>query len=366
MRAGNPNNHSARARGFNTIEVIVAMALAVGLLALILQIFVTSKQSSVVQDAAARLQENARIALDRITEDVRHAGFMGEIQEYWNVDVSSSQNIPNAVTGECFNDVASGKARWLAPFVSVGSSPPLIPPKLFGDNGGRSNFTGCIATQNYKSGTDVLSVHYVGPASGPDSTFGVTANGYFMRANLFNGLVFKSDGTAPPSDSGSSWTDGPNTRVYPLQAMVYYVRPCLNPGGNNLCGDSGDDTIPSLVRSYLNSSGVMQTDVVAEGVESFQVRYGVDTTTSKDGIVNRYVDASNALLGDPRDTARWDEWALVRTVRVWILLRSNDKFAGHVDTKTYTLGDVAVTPTAGYRYQLYSSTVAIRNASGDE
>ena len=99
MAVCSPIYSSRRTRGLSTIEVIVAMALAVGLLAMILQIFVTSKQSSVVQDSAARMQENARIALDKLTDDVRQAGFMGEIQEYWNVDVSAAQGLPATLSG---------------------------------------------------------------------------------------------------------------------------------------------------------------------------------------------------------------------------------------------------------------------------
>jgi len=360
----NMNLPATRQRGFSLLELVITMAIAVVLLAAILKFFTSSKQNAVVQDSITRVQENARIAIQTLTEDVRAAGFMGEIKEYWNIEVSPTQALPSPLTGECFNDVAGGGYRWVAPFVSVGNNPPLIPPKLFGANDDRSNFSGCIAAANYQANTDLISIHYVGPERLADSSFAVTAGAFYQRTNLYNGIVFRSNGTNPPGDP--SWTSGPNNAVYVVKAMVYYVRPCTNAGANNVCGDVGDDTTPALVRTVLKSDGSVQTEAVAEGVVSLQVRYGIDSSVPRDGIVNRYLDANNGSLGDFRQVAQWDDWAKVRTVRIWLLLRTLDNFPGYVDSNSYTLGDKTITPQAGYRYQLYSTTIGLRNFSGDE
>lgn len=356
------------------MELVVTLVTSIGVLVIILQIFASNKQSAVLQDNLGRMQENARLAIQTLTEDIRHAGHAGEIQEYWNIDAaaaSSAQNIDwSAVTGECFNSTGSGGFRWVAPFISVGSGPILIPPKLFGvddmTNSTISHFTGCMAATGFTPGTDVVSVHFAGPDGLADSAFALISGRLYLRSNLFNGVVFRSNGGAPPSTT--NWSDGPNNLIYQLHAMTYFVRGCSNSGNDDLCdGDSNEDSVPTLARKVLQDNGTVATEVIAEGVVGFQVRYGVDTDSPVDGIVDQYVDAGHALLPSVSNSANWDEWARVRTVRIWLLMRSMDKFSGYQDSHAnYTLADTSFPAQAGYRYQMFVTTIALRNPSGDD
>lgn len=63
--------------GFGLVEVMVAMVLGLLVVLGITQIFVSSKQTYETQDASARLQEDARYALSRITQELRMAGMFG-------------------------------------------------------------------------------------------------------------------------------------------------------------------------------------------------------------------------------------------------------------------------------------------------
>lgn len=63
--------------GFGLLETLLAMALAVMLLAGASGLFVTMHRAWSVQGAAALLQDDARLALQRIAEDVRMAGMFG-------------------------------------------------------------------------------------------------------------------------------------------------------------------------------------------------------------------------------------------------------------------------------------------------
>jgi len=365
-------NRSSRHLGVSLVELVVVLALAVGVLAIVLQIFAGNKQNTLLQDNLSRMQENSRIALQTLKEDIRLAGFSGEIQEYWNInEAAPPQHLAaSAATGECFDNTGSGGFRWVAPFISVGSGPILIPPKLYGvddmTNTTIAPFTGCMASTGFVEGTDVLSVHYVGPNALADSVVSLVPDTLYLRVNLFNGVVFRSNNTAPPGTA--NWSDGPNNFIYPLRAYTYYVRGCTDAGADALCdGDSGEDTVPALVRKVLRDDGTVDTEVVAEGVVGFQVRYGVDTDASGDGIADQYVDAGHARLPSVMNSASWDEWARVRTVRIWLLMRSGDKFTGYQDANShYVLADTSIATQAGYRYQLFVTTVALRNPSGDD
>jgi hypothetical protein len=177
--------------------------------------------------------------------------------------------------------------------------------------------------------------------------------------------VYKGNGVdAPPEPS--DWIAAPNTANYPVYAATYYVRKCHVPGEDGTCATSHDD-IPTLVRAILQADGSVTTEVVATGVADIQIRFGVDTDATADGYANRYVDPDDSWLGSFQSDSKWPRWSRIRTVRVWLLMRSREKLPGYTsNVVTYALGDHTFSTEAGYRYQLYTSTVAIRNPSGDE
>lgn len=346
---------SAGQYGWTLVEILVVIFISSMVIAAIIQIFVGAKENMRLQDNLARMQEHARIAIQTLQEDIRMAGFTGEIQEYWNIEFSAAQPATANIAGECFNDTATSGHRWIAPFVSIGDgaggTPILIPPKLAGQDDGNSSFVACVPNADYRADSDVLTVHYVGPGAVADAA--LVANTYYIRTNLFNGFVFRSDGTAPPAPA--TYSSGPNNLNFPLRAFTYYV--------------SNSNTAPALRRVELDASGALVTNNIAEGVVGMQIRYGIDTDSPADGIANRYVDANDALLGGFRNSANWNAWGDVRTVRIWLMMRSPDQFPGYTDSNaTYAMGDLdsAFTPVAGYRYQLFVTTIAIRNGSGDE
>lgn len=65
------------ARGFGLVELMIAMTLGLILILGVSQIFIAGKQSFVVQQHTAALQENARFVLSRISRDLRQAGMFG-------------------------------------------------------------------------------------------------------------------------------------------------------------------------------------------------------------------------------------------------------------------------------------------------
>lgn len=61
--------------GLTLLEIIIAMAIGLFLLAGLIQIFISTKQSYNVQDAVARIEENSRFALDTLSKNIRLAGY---------------------------------------------------------------------------------------------------------------------------------------------------------------------------------------------------------------------------------------------------------------------------------------------------
>ncbi|MBC3950414.1 PilW family protein [Pseudomonas folii] len=64
-------------RGFGLIEIMVAMVLGLIVSMGIVQIFIASKGTYQSQDAAARMQEDARFALSKLVQEIRMTGMYG-------------------------------------------------------------------------------------------------------------------------------------------------------------------------------------------------------------------------------------------------------------------------------------------------
>lgn len=67
----------ARSRGFSLTELLVAMVVGLLLLAGLVTLMANSKKNYSQQDYNARLQENARFAMDFLSYDIREAGYFG-------------------------------------------------------------------------------------------------------------------------------------------------------------------------------------------------------------------------------------------------------------------------------------------------
>lgn len=67
----------ARQRGVTLVELLVALALGLGVLVGLSAVYVAAKQSFRFQETAGRLQEDGMFALETIARDLRMAGFAG-------------------------------------------------------------------------------------------------------------------------------------------------------------------------------------------------------------------------------------------------------------------------------------------------
>ncbi|CAM3916933.1 hypothetical protein CCOS865_00873 [Pseudomonas reidholzensis] len=68
---------SARQPGFSLLEGLLALAVGLMLLAAASQVFVSAVQAWRLQGVVAQLQEDARLALQRMAQDIRMAGMFG-------------------------------------------------------------------------------------------------------------------------------------------------------------------------------------------------------------------------------------------------------------------------------------------------
>lgn len=151
-------------------------------------------------------------------------------------------------------------------------------------------------------GSDVLAVRYPGAGAAPDG----------------DGSVLNCAGFAVHKDE-VGWS-------------IFYV--ARNAGGE------------AELRCKYRGTGNWSADAIVKGVDSFQVLYGIDTDTPRDGIPNRYVNASaiaalDAGLGlGGATSAKMNEhtwWKRVASVRVALLLHGERPSPAVVQRGSYAM-----------------------------
>lgn len=315
-----------RQPGFSLVELMVAAAITLVVLAGIGRIYIATGHSYRLQDSLARLQENARYVLGILGTDLRRTGYWGGITAVQRIEDVTPAGLARGRRVTRDDGTCSG-APWAL----------MLGYRVFGLDDTRRGYA-CLGSGGRAQG-DVLVVRYLAPwPVGGTTTPAYRPQHYYMRASAFEGKLFRG------ADQAAHPVSGAPVHTGELVAHAYHIRTV--PGSH--CTRPG--TVPALYRTAL-TDGRLVAGEIARGVEQLQVRYGIDS--DGDGSVDGFVDAPPAA-----DSLAWHG---VRAVRFWILLRSECPETGHTDGTTYRPGNILLTPADGYRRALYVQTVQLRN-----
>lgn len=363
------NMRTIREGGFTLVELMVALTVGLFLVGGLVSLLVSTSVARTELDKSSRQIENGRYALQLLSEDIRHAGFLGTY-----MPTGATVTTPDP----CATAVAS---------LGFALSPLQVPVSIYGHDAGATAPAWCasLATlANRLAGTDILVVRRV-------STTSVAA-----AAAVANEVYFQSSSCAPaappPEDTFVIGTGGVTdftllhqkncttpASLNKFMVRIYYVSAC------NVCSGANADTIPTLkVAEYV--LGAITITPLVEGIQNMQVDYGIDM--DNDGGPDCYVsnpenpaasETAVAICPQPAIAYEWDpavraaavpplpsHWSNVTTARVHILARNTDTTGGWSDTRTYDLG---LAGTAGpfndsYKRHIYSAVARVVNASG--
>ena len=356
-------NQRHRMHGFSIVELMVAMTISLIILGAVIAILVSSKKNYTTQDSMARLQENARFAMQFIVHDLRMAGYFGCAD-----DMDSITNTVNGAGGGNPFDISTpvqGSENMSNWYPGNTAAPP----------------TGMLAN------TDALALRYL------DGSTAVTVDGPFMpntsaalhisgtglktgeivmvtdckSASMFqitgpgsagdvitNNTVVHNTGTGTPGnatkDLGKIYEG--DAKIMKFYYASYFIR--NNPSGQ-----------PSLYRETLGlntATGTVATSAeeMVEGVDNIQILYGEDTANN-DRVPDIYRKA-NAVAN----------WNNVVSVRVGLLVRTlantesgNKQYGQEKDRRSYDLdadgADDVTNPNDRYERRIFQATVTLRN-----
>ncbi|HLT89681.1 MAG TPA: PilW family protein [Woeseiaceae bacterium] len=355
----------SRQAGMTLVELLVALVLALVLTAGMIQVFTGNRVTYEFNQGLSRIQENARFALDHIAYNARMAGYRGciaNVAVHNNLDAPSPfrDGIENGIQGydylntgdgDSFNAVANP-----VPSTTLTNWSPNLPAELGG---------------LVLPGSDVLVVRSLAGASRPlvspfddgSQLFVETPHGFLageilvatdcQKASIFQvtgidaggtNVVHADTGGFVPGNNFSDWPPeqeyGLGAELSRLQTFAFYV-------GRGANGQPALFQL-RLARQSATSTG-FQAEELVPGIESLQVRYGIDT--DGDQAINDWVHADAVA-----------DWGRVISVEINLLARATEEYGTEVDDADYVLGTMTFNPVDDRRLrQVFSTTVGVRN-----
>ncbi len=301
-------------KGVTLIELMVAMLIGSILLIGALMVFSDSRRTFRTSDIIARLQENARFALDTIEPDIRLAAYWGLANGYTLIQGTANATNPVPpgmdVTGDCGQNFA------LDLNTAVQGS----------DNG--FDYTCRAYGAGSVADSDVITVRHASR-----ETAAPEAGRLQIQSNREKVRVFV-DGAMPPG-----FVAAPESQTHNLVVNSYYL------SQDSVLGAG----VSSLRRKRLAPGPSMIDEEIIPHVQDFQAQLGADTTG--DGAANKYVHPGNLPAG-----------AVVVAVRVWLLFRAHQIDGSYTDARTYRYAGRQLGPfNDNFHRLLVSKTIQLRN-----
>ncbi|MGD8570504.1 MAG: PilW family protein [Gammaproteobacteria bacterium] len=309
--------------GLTLVEIMVAITISLVLLAGIIKIFQSAKQSYNIQQALSRVQENARLLTDVMVRDLSNSGYLGCLGATDKVintlqDKAGSYDFATAIQGT--EGGADPDAITLR-HVSEATAIPVVEPMT--DQ--KSSVVLDADHMNYGSlqQWDVVTVSDCAGAAvfmitnDPDDT-GVIQHAAGVAA------------TSGPNETQTNTTEdlerifgaqtASSAKIYRVGTTSYQLQASSSGKGKSLFVSPGGELV--------------------EGVDDLQIQYGIGSTPANSTtpvIAEQYVDADNVT-----------DWTNVVSVRITFSVNSVDMVVNPGD------GD-------GLLHKTFTTTVRLRN-----
>jgi type IV pilus assembly protein PilW len=333
-----------RTRGFQLVELMIALMLGLFLVAAFLSALGSCRSLFATQESVARLQDAGRQALSVLVPDIEHAGFLGfagtsEAQVVRaGAVVASGAQLREPGTGETVAPVPglpAGAHDCGVNFAVDLSRTVEGSDGAFVSGSGATACSPTAAAHGARAGADSLTIRHASLVISPPHAGRVQT--YSRRFASQLPLEIFADGNTPGAVDDDH-------EIRDLEVHTYYV------------ANSAVDRAawPALrVKSLTESGGAAQfrDEEVLPGVEDLQVEFGV---TQGSGV--RYVPPGAPLPDGERIVA----------VRLWLRIRADSTEGGFRDDRPLDYAGVHFVPSAleaTQRRALVERTVALRNSS---
>jgi len=387
-------------RGFSLVELMVALLIGIVISIGVVQIFSATRTTYQIDESLARAQENGRFALEFLAQDIRHAGYAGckrdtSVTIFNNLATPTTPGLPMiGISGAEYSAQPTGYNDTYNLVTSPTNSTTGWTPALTGIAGVPSALA--VAATGALPGTDVVvfqrmvpnSWALIDPYITPDHVYidpafvdKVEEGDVLLVADCRNAVSFMVTSKLPSGQlshaAGATtnrcerWTGGldtanaaaascaapfdydsvTTTAMGKLETVIFYV-------ANDLTADPGNPRPTLFRRVMLATGGVVDTTPLVDGVENFQVLYGVDGVPPFDGAADNYVTANNV-----------SNFARVVSVQIGLLVygvnATGTVSSDESDLNTHNVAGTSIVPAANSKRtrRVFNTTIQLRNRS---
>ncbi len=222
------------------IELLIALVISAILIAGIYRVYISQQRSYASQEQIADMQQNVRVAINRMLREIRMAGFGGKNEntggnnDIINVfgNVNGFTNIVNPANDVTVDGITHDQITVVAAFEQIATLEENVPA---GSNSFKVNFTG-------------------------NTRFDKTWRKYVCINGRNNYVIKPSDGDTLELENGSfNENHSAGEPVFLVMAIQYGLRMA--------------DGKPVLFRNLYPGTGGSQRVTVAENIEALQFRY---------------------------------------------------------------------------------------------
>ena len=320
--------------GFSIVELLIALALGLLVVAGIVQLFVGNNRTYEVVNAQARLQENARFAFDFITRSARSAGYFGCAPETANVALNlvgnwnliPEYNMPEPVDGWESNGNGTFSPDDLTTMPRSGAAEVNV--HLTGNGIDRNELSDASDILVFRSIekpaarlAQILQPDGIPIAYTPDGEPSFEVDDVVMLADCEQAAVFKVtdvatagdettlsrvvSGAAGPFENSATVTTstgdviastlsilgrsyGASATIAPLETTFYFIARSTELARVAQAGTDG-----VAVNALWQKTGNNAPVELVQGIEDMQLLFGVDTTADEVLNVNQYLTIDN-------------------------------------------------------------------------
>lgn len=333
--------------GFTLVELMVAMTIGLLLLGGVITILTSSHQTYRVNDALARMQENARYAFQLLSRDIRMAGYFGCAGNGAPLVNTLNPGPPDPP------DFLWNLGRSLEGFEATSATAwtPALPPSgtIPSPLGGRD-----IIVVRGVEGNETKVLSHPGGNPPGSADLKVTAGSGLKEGDIV--LVTDCLASAVFQITNANTSSGQDNIVHNTGS------PAEDTPGNftKALGKefTGGEIIKIATRSYFirtidewpalyRKVGARDAEELVRGVENMQIEYGEDL----DG--NWTADAYRTADGVA-------DWKNVVSVRISLLMQTIENNIAS-QPQSYTFNGAATTPTDRRLRQAFTTVIALRN-----
>jgi type IV pilus assembly protein PilW len=346
-----------RQRGFSLVEFMIAITIGLFLVSGLVYLIAETSRARAEMERSSRQIENGRYALDRIAEDLRHAGFYSE---YFQLPMTGEAGFPatTALAAPCATAIAS-----------LAAGLPLGVQAYDGGSSVPAELATCVLSADYLPNTDILVVRRASTSTIAKTDPAIVATQPYIQTTppeykLDVGSNVATFTLTRGSVNNTATVDVPLRRYV---VRIYFVSKCNVPASGTTCNGTTDDggtPIPTLKMLELGPGPAFQKLAIAEGIEHLQFDFGIDdpvfcgaAAAAADGVADCIVMCDSTT---PCSTAAWSNLV---SVQVNLVARNTEISPDYADDKTYSLGLAGYTTATNDRYRrhAYSTFVRLNN-----